>query len=561
MKAFHAVHKHYALLFVAALLSVSPLVVSLSPEPFRHAGGDIWFYLVWIRCFSEQFWAGDLYPRWCMDVNGGLGTPLFLFYFPLPFYIAALLYPLTQLGLGMYGLFVLLSWLAGFFAACGCFSWLKDIVRPPYALLASVLFLFLPYHLEMVFFRGAYAEMWCVGLVPLLFKYTRRLSRGEGGVLPLALVTGLLLLTHVPVAAESLLFSGAYLLAMTGSGWKAKLQYGLAVAWGVAMTAFYLVPGAYYRQFLAGSDLANGLYGWPNNYFIMDTFLKMRGLERPLIATLLNILLLFGFTLAVLVKYRRIGDIFIRREALLWAALAALALFLLFPASAPLYALLGPLSKLVFPWRMQMIVMLGTAYLAAVWMQWQCVPRKTWKTDFSLALFLLLVVGNFLTSTYSQKSEALNETIREAKIIFAPEYRSLWTDKEHWEYEYLLAQSGRNDPKAVFVTGVGTIAVRQWDWRGLILDVASKEPATLRLRQSYFPLWQARLDTGEAAALHPEDRTGLMLLDMPAGRHEVKVKPELAGGPWFLLASQWVSLAATLALLLVKIFDIRRRRC
>ena len=37
-----------------------------------HKGDTI--HLVWAKHFSEQFWAGELYPRWLFRMNSGLGS-------------------------------------------------------------------------------------------------------------------------------------------------------------------------------------------------------------------------------------------------------------------------------------------------------------------------------------------------------------------------------------------------------------------------------------------------------------------------------------------------------
>ena len=44
------------------------------------------FHLKWSKHFSEQFWTGDLYPRWLLKMNAGLASPTFFFYSPIPYY-------------------------------------------------------------------------------------------------------------------------------------------------------------------------------------------------------------------------------------------------------------------------------------------------------------------------------------------------------------------------------------------------------------------------------------------------------------------------------------------
>ncbi|HEY9847696.1 MAG TPA: hypothetical protein V6D03_16055, partial [Candidatus Caenarcaniphilales bacterium] len=44
------------------------------------------YHLKWSKHFAEQFWLGDLYPRWLLEMNAGLGSPTFFFYAPVPYY-------------------------------------------------------------------------------------------------------------------------------------------------------------------------------------------------------------------------------------------------------------------------------------------------------------------------------------------------------------------------------------------------------------------------------------------------------------------------------------------
>src|SRR3989344_3518957 len=42
--------------------------------------------------YSKAFSDGQLIPRWASDLNSGYGTPLFIFFYPLPGYIASFLH-------------------------------------------------------------------------------------------------------------------------------------------------------------------------------------------------------------------------------------------------------------------------------------------------------------------------------------------------------------------------------------------------------------------------------------------------------------------------------------
>ena len=43
-------------------------------------------HALWYMHFSTQLWAGDLYPRWLMGMNEGLGSPVFYYYPPRPIF-------------------------------------------------------------------------------------------------------------------------------------------------------------------------------------------------------------------------------------------------------------------------------------------------------------------------------------------------------------------------------------------------------------------------------------------------------------------------------------------
>lgn len=538
-------HILYGALLLAALVNISVMA-------FRVVDADIWLYQVRIDCFAQQFWQGDLYPRWCMSANAGLGSPVFLFYFPLPFYIAALLYPLMSLGIGPDAFFTLLCFIATFLTGWAGFIWLREVVSPGRALLASILLLFVPYRLEAMYFRGAYAEIWVMALLPLIFLYVRRLALGGRVLLLLTLVTALSWLTHVPATIAAILFGGVYVLMMTGRRWQPKLQYGAAMLWAVLLAAFYLVPGQYYEQFLARVQLVNGIYGWANGFFSLAYFL-MPGLERPVAAAILTMLWLLAAAWPVIRKRAQIDVPFVRKEVLAWAALGALGVFMLLPVSLPLYLLMGPLAKVVFPWRMQIMLVLAIAYMLAVRMQWLYAPgrRQTWKIDFALVIVFLWGLAHILVVSYPETGRMLNMRLRSAQIIFSDEYRSKWTDEEYWKYPYLQS---RHDNRATLdnafiISGQGVVDVRRWRWDGIELHTRSDRGITIRLNQVYFPVWQAMLDGKASLAIEPEDGTGQMLLAVPEGDHDIVLTYSVLNGAPVLAISQWISALALAGML------------
>ncbi|MDE3016927.1 MAG: hypothetical protein KGI29_08440 [Pseudomonadota bacterium] len=531
----------FGILALVSLINIAPMVMF-------HVGGDVFAHIALNDCFSTQFWQGDLYPRWCLAGNAGLGAPFFLFYFPLPYYVLALLHPLEWLGVSPYGLLTLSCLLATFLTACACYSWLKDMVAPGYALIAAALLLFMPYRMEMLLGRFAYAELWSMAWLPLIFKYTRRLCLDDkNAILPLAAAFALMLLSHVPCAIVGVIGSGAYLILMTGGAWLPKWRYGLSLLWGSLMVAFYLVPGAYYARFVHVENIDKT---WSNVFPSLQTITHF-GLWRPAIMIAVMIAATGLFIIHMLLHRRRIADGFTQHELFAWAAIAVLALFLFLPVSAPAYALLGRLSRFVFPWRMQAIFALCATFMLAQWMQYLAPLRRrdTWAADMAALGALLTLLAYFQLTIYQGGKNGRFAVLAAADVETDPQYQPTWSDRKHFNAVYVLDRYNRRGSRseAMAISGTGQVEVARWAWDGIALATQASNIMTVRLNQLYFPVWRAQMERGAPAILYPEPRSGQMLVDVPPGRHYITLTYAVShAAPWLVRIANLASIAAVL---------------
>ena len=83
-------YRDVCVLGIAAIILAFPML-RYGPLPTGHDTSE---HLTYFRHFSPQFWSGDLYPRWLVTMNYGLGSPTFFVYPPFPSYASALLAPL-----------------------------------------------------------------------------------------------------------------------------------------------------------------------------------------------------------------------------------------------------------------------------------------------------------------------------------------------------------------------------------------------------------------------------------------------------------------------------------
>jgi len=153
----------------------------------------------------------------------------------LPLYVAR---PFQFLGADPPGAIKWSLALAYLIGGLAIYGWLRDRWGKPAALLAAVVYTFLPYRLSVTYIAGGLSDPWAMGLYPLvgwaLWSFSERVSTGRG-LLAFA-AWGLLALTNLGLAIWFAIIAGLALLA-AGRNVKALLPLLPAVPlliWGIA---------------------------------------------------------------------------------------------------------------------------------------------------------------------------------------------------------------------------------------------------------------------------------------------------------------------------------------
>ena len=230
---------------VAALVLLAAILVA--PMVFRRGQiyADLWIAWVWTDQFATALWHGDFYPRWLPLSHGGLGSPVFYFYPPRAFYVAA-----AFRGLGLATPDSVIAAYAASYVLSGLamYAFLRDIraARPE---LGALLYVALPYHLVDLVLRGAIAEHFAFVWIPLVaLGLVRCRARGDVAILALSLAG--LIMTHLPVALLTCLFMiGPVLLATLVRRPDRVAPMVLAFVLGLALSAVFLVPALALERF------------------------------------------------------------------------------------------------------------------------------------------------------------------------------------------------------------------------------------------------------------------------------------------------------------------------
>ena len=116
------------LICAAMLVPMVQLFVGI-PMIGSHRAHDGRFAIATLEQFEAELAAGNMVPRWAFTGHGGLGSPIFYFYPPGAYFVAALL-GFSVPGLPTATIIGIAQVLLRAGAMLSCFAWLRRRTRP-----------------------------------------------------------------------------------------------------------------------------------------------------------------------------------------------------------------------------------------------------------------------------------------------------------------------------------------------------------------------------------------------------------------------------------------------
>ncbi len=521
---------------------------------------------------ARMWRAGILYPRWAPDLAGGAGYPLFVFHAPLFPWLAAALSIGLGLSIEQAMKSVLIMATLGGSLGVYLLAWRWGL-SPPAAMTAGLAFGYMPFQLQ----QSNYPQYLAITLLPWLLISVDGALRSGGFAKrwSLALTVALLGLSHNLTALMGYLlaFSYAFALGISRKASRQNMQKALvAFVLGLGMALPYLGPAITEIPQVHLERARTGVYEVVHHFRSLSQLLQWppirdeRWGNRPLILTIgLHQALLAFPSLALGFPGRRRA----LRVQVWWGWITALALiFLMTPASHPLWVILPGLSYIQFPWRWLGPVGLIVALLIGFSVE-MVKPSIRWPAAFMASFLLILGTLGFVYEGGS-------------RVSFA---RATLVDLHRYEREQLypgLTATGELFPKWVEGWPEPPPDVVQAYGRGEEpdrLDRRTLPPEAMvralrrgPLDQSWeiqvphrtpvrfgvlgYPGWMVAVD-GQPAPTWVEARAGWLWAEIPAGSHQVHL--------WFPGRGRWrlfdcIALGIGLGWLLWGIFRRCRRK-
>jgi hypothetical protein len=552
------------------LITLALCAFSLWPLLYRPGlpnGTDV-LYHVYRAAEMDRSWAhGILFPRWAEAFYTGYGSPVFNYYASLAYYLTSLLARLFGSDpVNSLRLLIALCKLGG---GLGMYRFVSSRFNKLGGVLAALVYVYSPYLLYTEpYARGDYPEGLAFALLPLLFWRFDCLLRYRRGrdVLLAVLVAGALIITHNLMAVVLTGLLAGWLIwgkLFSGVNWRTFILAGISLALGVGLAAWFWLPILFERGEVHLDNLIAVAQLDYRNFFIpLSKLLEFtpRADAGAVNGLLLNLRLgVAAWTLALAgvigggaarsrTSSREPSSIVVgaqhaaplRRPIsdILFFALAALAMiFLMTPQAEGIWARVGPLAFLQFPWRFLGPSAFCLAVLAGANGLW--LERLPARLSAVLAgAAIVFIIGLALPAFYAP--EWLHTTVdtsvaayQQAEVrglqratTFSNEFLPKAVKVEPDPTQELLAAYAAGYPvdklhRETLPAGATADLLehgpQQDAWR-----ITSPTAFQMEVLTFDFAGWTAEVD-GAPVPITPSDPHGLITFPVPAGDHTVRL--------------------------------------
>ncbi len=526
------------------LPATSPLWKSTLPRTF-----DGLYHLFRVLEVDHLLRQGLLFSRWAPDLFYGYGYPVFDFVPPLPYYLAE---TLRLTGLSLVHTVLLCFNLALLASSLTMYFFVRDVFGQKAAVLSAVAYVYAPFHLYDVLFRGHLPGILASALFPLVLWSFRRLTH-RGGFPYLVSSTvayAASLLTHNPA---SLIFTpvlGLYLLTLILTRKEDRLVAGARVATalliGAGLAAFFWIPALWDRQWIQLDRMITPPdLDFHTHFISADELLSTSpaadtGLMNPGLPNHIGPVFV-ALSLVSAASLWRSSSLHQTVHLVIAVLIVAGAVFMTLPQSTFLWENLPLLEYLTYPHRFLRLVSFGIAILCGAVTRLFADDRRRLSPRFLVTTVSIVMV---VFSTLS--------------LLYPPYYRQLPPNPsfvEMMEFERrtgAIGTTSHGEYLPVWVEWVASTSplepmyhspttVERLDYsslpNGTHISEARYTPTSMTVRTSarrsfqatfnclYFPGWRAYLD-GHETEITPTRGQGLISVSVPAGDHVVHVRFE-----------------------------------
>jgi len=521
----------FSILFLFFLSALMMLRQLKTPGYFSVFVADSFVYTSRAWQFIEALKEGIIYPRWLPLNFWGYGSPTFIVYSPLAFYLVAFFNVFTN---SLIAAMNITKFAALFLSGVGMFFLVKEFYSKKIALLSSCLYITFPYTIFQFYSVGTFSStvsfMWFSPIFLFTCRYMK--NRHYRDILYAGACYGGLILTHLINAYMFTFVITAFIVYMSISEKRPKdlIIAPAVIAIGILISAAYVLPLIFEKYFLNVETFIGEAGGdsWPYYYFLIlpnltgklppDHFWTVYYEKFVFYVLFFAILILLFFLRILKLRHdKAMGQTNTVNEFFLGVSVSSL--FFLFGISAFIWETVPFFKYVQFPSRWLNITTFAVIFLSSsVFYAFNAAPNhKKGKQYFFIALLFLAFL--FLDYRYiSSAPEFAEKELIPVKSI-------------NWDMCVLPGSADINridkdtdfGKRALIIKGEGKAETVAWKSAERIIEIAASQPILLRIRTFNFPGWKAYID-GIETEIKTEEGYGTILVDIPVGKHVLELR-------------------------------------
>ncbi len=234
--------KRVNLFYLLLLISALPLISILRKGSYQ--SGDLSLHAKYAMQFFDNIVQGNLVPQWIGNHCAAYGCPEYIFIFFLPYYLVAILHFIGFSFIASIKFLLISSFVL---SGIGMYKWMKEELGEISAFVASIFYLFAPYHLIDLHFRVSIGEVVSYAIIPFIFLSVKRQIETNkiSYFFSSSILISLLILAHNATALVMFPFVFLYSLLVwfrNKRNYKIIILITASFLTSFLLTAFYWVP-------------------------------------------------------------------------------------------------------------------------------------------------------------------------------------------------------------------------------------------------------------------------------------------------------------------------------
>jgi len=479
-------------LYVTILLCLLlPAQILMLKKPI-YPSHDALYHIERINQFHQSLTLGQIPPRLAPTIINGLGYPLFVVNYQLPYYFAEIFMFPTQNPIFAFKATMSISYLlSGIFA----FLLFKNFGSNTASLVGALLFNYLPYRFANLYTRGSLGESFSLMFIPLVLLAIHQISKKNGlAVLLLVLAIFGLITSHTVIFILFIPFFIVYTILLVKLNLEAEIKIVFGFILGILMSSFQLVPSIFEKKYLKFDQNLIDLY---KSHFINFAQLLRIPLKGINTGTTFQIGLISTFVILLSLIF------FIRKRNLyliFFLAFSIISIFATQKISLWFWKHFPLLYYILYPWRFLSIVLLSTAYLS-VYLVDQFKHKRI--------IAGVLILFTFYTSRhYFLKPTQFESNLPTATLTTQNENDPIWSNSKTFIPRPLITS---NSNIKIF-----NVNEKPFD---VSFEAETDKTTNIVLRRMYFPGWKVKANDQEKLIIISD---GLISFDLKPGSYQVK---------------------------------------